>query len=45
MPVAGDDVGLVADDRLRELVLVGKAVVHLRPAHTRCLDFEFDNPF
>jgi len=36
--VAGDDVGLVADDRLHERVLVGKAVVHLRPAHTRRLN-------
>jgi hypothetical protein len=32
---AGDDVGLVADDGLHELVLVGEVVVHLRPAH-RC---------
>jgi hypothetical protein len=36
--VAGDDAGLVADDRLHELVPAGKAVIHLRPAHTRRLD-------
>ena len=36
--VAGDDAGLVADDRLHELVPAGKAVIHLRPSHTRRLD-------
>jgi len=37
-PAAGDDAGLLADDRLHELVPAGKAVIHQRPAHTRRLD-------
>ena len=36
MPIATDDgVGLVVDDRLHEIVLVGEVVVHLRAADFR----------
>jgi hypothetical protein len=39
--IPGDGAGLVADDRLRKLVLVGEVVVHLRAAHRRAGSQEF----